>query len=271
MPELPEVETTRRGIAPHLEGNEIVTAVFRERRLRWPIEESLSRLLPKQKFHAVLRRGKYIILSTDRGHLILHLGMSGSLRVVPKTSMPDKHDHYDLLLNTGQVLRYRDPRRFGSLNWTRTDPKCHWLLKRLGPEPLSAEFSGEYILKKSRNRTLNIKAFIMDSKIVPGVGNIYANESLFTSGIRPGLAAGRVSAIRYETLVSSIKDVLSEAIQQGGTTLKDFVDSDGQPGYFKQSLFVYGRSGENCRTCKGAIKSRVLNQRATYYCPTCQH
>ncbi len=271
MPELPEVETTRRGIAPHLQGNKIVAAIFRERRLRWPIQKNLSEILAKQKIHSVTRRGKYIILKTDNGSLLIHLGMSGSLRLLSTPGSPEKHDHYDLILNTGKLLRYRDPRRFGSLHWTSSDPLSHRLLKNLGPEPLSEQFTGEYLFTKSRNKKLKIKSFIMDSHVVPGVGNIYANEALFLSQIRPGLASGNVSAKRYERLADSIKEVLSVAILKGGTTLRDFVDSGGQPGYFKQSLFVYDRAGEACKRCGTIIKSRVQNQRATYYCSNCQH
>ncbi|NNE37485.1 MAG: bifunctional DNA-formamidopyrimidine glycosylase/DNA-(apurinic or apyrimidinic site) lyase [Gammaproteobacteria bacterium] len=271
MPELPEVETTRRGIAVHLEGKQIISAAIRERRLRWPIQKNLSKILVNQKIQRVTRRGKYIILTADCGSLIVHLGMSGSLRLVSQSCAPEKHDHYDIVLETGKVLRYRDPRRFGSLFWTTSDPLSHWLLEKLGPEPLSADFTGDYMFRISRGKKRNIKSFIMDSQVVPGIGNIYANEALFTSEIRPGLASGRMSAKRYERLVASIKQVLTVAIQQGGTTLRDFVDSDGRPGYFKQSLFVYGRAGENCDRCNGTIKSRVLSQRATYYCPNCQH
>jgi formamidopyrimidine-DNA glycosylase len=271
MPELPEVETTRLGIAPFLQDAIIVDVTVRDRRLRWPVNRKLAGLITGQKVHSVTRRGKYIIVNLNSGALIIHLGMSGSLRLVDKTTAPEKHDHYDLALDSGKVLRYRDPRRFGSLHWTSSDPLLHKLLKNLGPEPLSEQFTGSYLFEKSRNRKLKIKLFIMDSHIVPGVGNIYANEALFLSQIRPGVSVGRVSASRHDRLATSIKQILNDAIRMGGTTLRDFINSDGKPGYFKQNLFVYGKDGEACRVCGNIIKSRVINQRSTYYCPNCQN
>jgi formamidopyrimidine-DNA glycosylase len=218
----------------------------------------------------VSRRGKYLQLHTPRGTLILHLGMSGSLRLVDATIAAEKHDHVDIVFDHGMALRLRDPRRFGAVLWTSRPPEQHELLKDLGPEPLSRDFTGDYLYRRSRGRKLSIKAYIMDSKIVVGVGNIYANEALFLSGIRPGKAAGRISRAQYDTLVEQIKSVLRRAIAAGGTTLRDFINGEGKPGYFKQQLNVYGRGGEACFHCGGEIKLRQQAQRATYYCPHCQ-
>lgn len=270
MPELPEVETTRRGISPYLEGNKITSAIFREKRLRWPVSRRLANNIKNQPVLEVSRRGKYIIIWLEKGAVIIHLGMSGSLRIVKIDTPPEIHEHYDLVLNSGYILRYKDPRRFGSIHWSNKNPLSHKLLKNLGPEPLSEQFTGEYLYLKSRNKTLKIKSLIMNSNVVPGVGNIYANEALFHGKIRPGIAAGRISARRFQQLTLSIKKILTIAIEQGGTTLRDFVNSEGRPGYFQQRLYVYGRAGKPCRICKTKIKSVMQNQRATYYCPNCQ-
>jgi len=271
MPELPEVETTRRGIESHLSGQVVRRVIVRDRRLRWPVDEALESHLPGQRITNITRRGKYLLLHTAAGTLIIHLGMSGSLRVLPCDSPVLKHDHVDLVFGEGQCLRLRDPRRFGAVLWTTADALQHELLKDLGPEPLGDDFNLEYLYGVSRQRKVAVKQLIMNSHVVVGVGNIYANEALFMAGIKPGIAAGRISKPRYGKLVDAIKTVLKSAIQQGGTTLRDFTASDGNPGYFRQQLNVYGRGGEPCRHCGHTIKSIQQGQRATYYCPQCQH
>jgi formamidopyrimidine-DNA glycosylase len=270
MPELPEVETTRRGIAPHIEGKIIQHVIVRERRMRWPIPHNLPRVLAGQRIERVARRGKYLLLYTRNGCLILHLGMSGSLRVLDCNVPAQKHDHVDIQFHNGVCLRLRDPRRFGCLLWTRGDPLRHELLRHLGPEPLEDAFSGGYLFDKSRGRKLAVKLFIMNSRIVTGVGNIYANEALFAAGIHPLRAAGRISLLRYERLAGAIKEVLQSAIRAGGTTLRDFTASDGRPGYFRLKLNVYEQGGKPCVNCGTAIKCIQQGQRATYYCPNCQ-
>lgn len=271
MPELPEVETTRRGIEPHLTGTRIKGVVIRQRQLRWRIPRQLEKDIRGETIRAVSRRGKYLLVHTDAGTAILHLGMSGSLRIVKAGTRAGNHDHVDVLLDNRHSLRFTDPRRFGCLLWTRDDPLQHSLLRDLGPEPLSAEFTGEYLFQRSRGRRLNIKSFLMDSHTVVGVGNIYANESLFMAGIHPKRAAGRIAQTRYVQLVDAVKEVLDASIRLGGTTLRDFVDSDGKPGYFQQTLRVYGRTGEACRHCSAAVREIRLGQRSTFYCATCQH
>lgn len=270
MPELPEVETTRRGIEPHLLQQSITRVIVRNRKLRWPVPSHLATELYQQTIRAVLRRGKYLLLRFDHGTLILHLGMSGSLRILPVASTPQKHDHVEWQLSNGQCLRLRDPRRFGAVLWTRRDPLRHRLLVALGPEPLLADFDGEYLFKRSRGRRQAIKSFIMDGKIVVGVGNIYASEALFRAGIHPLRAAGRISLKRHQKLSTAIKGILLAAIEQGGTTLRDFTDSDGSPGYFQQQLNVYGRAGQACPHCSQTIRQQSIGQRASYYCPHCQ-
>ncbi|WP_455200183.1 bifunctional DNA-formamidopyrimidine glycosylase/DNA-(apurinic or apyrimidinic site) lyase [Kaarinaea lacus] len=270
MPELPEVETTRRGIASHITKHPVKSVIVRQRQLRWPIPANLNKKLVGQKFHYVMRRGKYLLLSTQTGTLIIHLGMSGSLRVVAHDTPVEKHDHVDILFVNGTLLRYRDPRRFGAILWTSRDALQHKLLKELGVEPLAEEFTGDYLYDISRNRKLAIKQFIMDSHIVVGVGNIYANEALFLAGIRPTIAANRISQARMLKLVNAIKSVLSNAIKDGGTTLRDFTRGDGRPGYFRQKLNVYGLAGQPCPICKTSIKLIRQGQRASYYCPHCQ-
>ncbi|MDR9435502.1 MAG: bifunctional DNA-formamidopyrimidine glycosylase/DNA-(apurinic or apyrimidinic site) lyase [Thiohalophilus sp.] len=270
MPELPEVETTRRGIAPHLQGHQVREVIVRQRQLRWPIPRNLNALLRGQTIEQIDRRGKYLLLGMDTGTLILHLGMSGSLRILPATTPVQKHDHLDIVLDNGQCLRLRDPRRFGAVLWTRKDPARHKLLQSLGPEPLSDEFDGDYLWQRSRGRKLAIKSFVMDSKIVTGVGNIYANEALFIAGIHPQRAAGRISRERYQQLAVAIKQVLEAAIREGGTTLRDFTASDGKPGYFRLKLHVYERDQEPCHQCGKALRQIVIAQRSTYYCQHCQ-
>ncbi|WP_116367865.1 bifunctional DNA-formamidopyrimidine glycosylase/DNA-(apurinic or apyrimidinic site) lyase [Parahaliea mediterranea] len=270
MPELPEVETTRRGVAPHTEGRCVRAVVVREPRLRWPVPADLGERLAGQRIERIERRAKYLLFHTAVGSLLVHLGMSGSLRVLPGVApAPGRHDHVDVVLDGGGVLRFNDPRRFGCFLWVEPG-EVHPLLSRLGPEPLSEAFNGELLLRRSRGRRGPVKAFIMDGQVVVGVGNIYANEALYLSGIRPDRAAGRISASRYELLADNIKQVLTSAIAQGGTTLRDFVGGDGKPGYFAQQLFVYGRGGLPCKGCGGQLREQRLGQRSTVYCVTCQ-
>ncbi|MGQ4276787.1 bifunctional DNA-formamidopyrimidine glycosylase/DNA-(apurinic or apyrimidinic site) lyase [Pseudidiomarina sp. E22-M8] len=270
MPELPEVEVSRLGIAPHLEGQQIATTVVRDRRLRWPIPSAVDNLAGAF-IKQVERRAKYLILHTDKGYLILHLGMSGKLRVVPETSLVVKHDHFDLVLTNGQCLRFNDPRRFGCVLFSQKHPaSAHPLLVELGPEPLTEAFTASYLHAKTRGKQQAVKTFIMDNHIVVGVGNIYANEALFKAGIHPKRAASRVSLARYQRLVPMIKEILLAAIAQGGTTLQDFTQADGQPGYFKQHLNVYGRGGKQCMVCKTELTEIRLGQRSTVYCKRCQ-
>lgn len=270
MPELPEVETTLRGIAPHMLGQTVSRLQVRQWSLRWPIPKSLPAKVKGQTIKSLRRRGKYLLFEFDTGTAIMHLGMSGSVRIVSPQQPLLKHDHVDWVVGSGQIARFNDPRRFGALLWAEGDAEQHQLLKSLGPEPLRKAFGGDYLFRQSRKRKQAIKSFIMDSKIVVGVGNIYANEALFLAGIRPGRAAGSLSRAQCLTLAEQIKAVLRRAINVGGTTLRDFVNSDGQPGYFKQSLYVYGRDGQPCKLCALPLKLRRLGQRATVYCPNCQ-
>lgn len=269
MPELPEVETSRAGIAPWLEGQRIERLLVRQPRLRWPVPEALSRLLPGEKILRVGRRGKYILIQVSQGQVLLHLGMSGSVRILPLNAAPGKHDHVDLELDNGHLLRLTDPRRFGAFLWQPAG-ELHPLLASLGPEPLSDEFDSDYLVSRCKGRRTAIKAVIMNSQVVVGVGNIYANEALFLAGIDPRRAAGRISRARLACLVQSIKAVLTRAIAEGGTTLRDFVGGDGKPGYFKQQLHVYGRGGERCSSCGSILKEVRLGQRSTVFCAACQ-
>lgn len=269
MPELPEVETTRRGIAPYLEGVRVSRVVVRERRLRWPIPEDLDVRLSGQRFVQVQRRAKYLLLQAESGTLISHLGMSGSLRLVDCGTPAAKHEHVDVELESGLALRYTDPRRFGALLWS-LDPLNHELLRNLGPEPLTTEFDGERLYQCSRGRSMAIKPFIMDNAVVVGVGNIYASEALFAAGIDPRREAGSVSRARYVKLAGEIKRILAYAIERGGTTLRDFVGGDGQPGYFQQELFVYGRGGDFCKCCGTGLREVRLGQRSSVFCAKCQ-
>jgi len=271
MPELPEVETTRRGIAPLLEGKRIKTAIVRQSKLRWPVPRGLARTLSGRKIESVSRRGKYLLINTGNGHLILHLGMSGSLRVIPADTPASPHDHVDIVLQDGQCLRLRDPRRFGSLHWVPPPVEAHPLLRDLGPEPLSDLFDGGYLRDRALGRRSAVKGFIMDSHIVVGVGNIYASESLFLAGIHPQRAAGRIGAERYQRLADSIRQVLAAAIAEGGTSLRDFVQENGNLGYFAQQLRVYGREGAPCLGCGQPVRQRRIGQRSSFFCPRCQH
>lgn len=269
MPELPEVETTLRGISPHIHGHTVTQLIIRQPRLRWPIPDDLTTTLPGQQLKTTTRRGKYLLLGFERGTALIHLGMSGSLRMVKPDEPPLFHDHFDMVFGA-VALRYCDPRRFGCLLWDEGDIHQHPLLKELGPEPLTGEFNAEYLYLRSRKRTQAIKQFIMDSKIVVGVGNIYANESLFMARIKPIRKAGSLTRANCEDLVRDIVFVLQRSIDQGGTTLRDFVGGDGKPRYFKQQLLVYGRGGEPCSQCKKPLKEIRMNDRTTVYCVNCQ-
>lgn len=270
MPELPEVETSRRGIEPHILGQTVSQVIIRQKKLRWPIPTRLKTELPQSKILSVKRRGKYLLLESDTGTLIIHLGMSGSLRITDTCTAAEKHEHVDICFKNKIVLRYKDPRRFGAVLWTKKDPLKHKLLIDLGPEPLSDAFSAEHLYEYSHNRKIPIKTFIMNSHIVVGVGNIYASESLFMAGISPKRQAGNISLQRYQKLFEAIQNVLKLAIDQGGTSLRDFTRSDGKPGYFQQILNVYGRTGQPCHKCGKAIKQLTQQQRSSYYCSNCQ-
>lgn len=274
MPELPEVETTRAGLAPHLEGRRVGEVVLRRPDLRWPIPPEVSQRLPGQRIEAVRRRAKYLLLDTAGGSALLHLGMSGSLRVLPAATPPREHDHVDIVLDPDgrappRVLRFNDPRRFGCLLW-QPPGQVHPLLRALGPEPLSDEFDGDYLYARSRGRRAPVKTFLMDQRIVVGVGNIYAAEALHAAGVSPLRAAGRVSRERYRALAGSIRTILGQAIVRGGTTLRDFLAPDGAPGYFEQELAVYGRGGAPCPRCARPLRQALLGQRTTVWCSRCQ-
>jgi formamidopyrimidine-DNA glycosylase len=270
MPELPEVETTVRGIAPYIEGQQIKQVIVRQPQLRWPVRINLNEVLANASIRSVSRRAKYLLFATDIGTLILHLGMSGSLRVLPEIKCANKHDHIDFIFSNGTVLRYNDPRRFGAVLWTSSPATEHSLLIDLGPEPLLPDFDGSHLYLHARKRKTPVKSFIMDSHVVVGVGNIYANEALFMAGIHPSRHAGRISLARYQHLSDCIKTVLQSAIQQGGTTLRNFVNESGDPGYFKQQLRVYGRGGLPCLNCLQALKEIRITNRSTVFCNLCQ-
>lgn len=270
MPELPEVETTRRGLSPHLVGRRIHGVILRRPDLRWPIPAEIEERLPGARILDVRRRAKYLLMDTDHGgSAVLHLGMSGSLRVLAGDVPVRAHDHVDISLDNGRVLRFNDPRRFGCLLWQDAEVP-HPLLQDLGPEPLSAEFDGDYLFELSRGRRAPVKVFLMDQAVVVGVGNIYAAESLFKAGIHPLREAGKVSRARYRLLAAAAKQILAHAIERGGTTLRDFISPDGAPGYFEQELLVYGREGAPCRRCGSPLRHAMVGQRATVWCPRCQ-
>ncbi len=269
MPELPEVETSRRGIAPHVVGETVSRVVVRDRRLRWPVPTELDREMPGTTIRSVGRRAKYLLIETDAGTAIMHLGMSGHVYVIDAGAPGGVHDHVDIEFASGKALRLTDPRRFGSLHWS-TAPLEHHLLRRLGPEPLGDQFSGEYLYARSRGRRVAVKNFIMNARVVVGVGNIYASESLFHAGINPKRPAGRIALARYDRLARAIRAVLERAIRAGGTTLRDFYGGSGESGYFQQELDVYGRAGEPCRVCDTPVTSVVIGQRNTFYCKHCQ-
>ena len=272
MPELPEVEVIRRGIVSRLEGQRVAAVTVRNPHMRWPVPPDLGQTLVGLVIGKVMRRGKYLLFDCATGTLIVHLGMSGSLRLLPATAItaPQKHDHVDLAFENGMILRFRDPRRFGALLWSSTDVTCHKLLAQLGPEPLTEAFNGSLLYKKTRRRSASIKEVLMNSRIVVGVGNIYANEALFQAGINPTTAAGRLGLSRCAKLTQAVKDTLNLAIEAGGSSLRDFVGSDGNPGCFQQRYLVYGRTGQSCRKCGTNIKQIRQGQRSSFYCPHCQ-
>lgn len=269
MPELPEVETTLRGVLPHLQSRTVRELQVHDRRLRWPVPAELEQIVGAT-FLSGQRRAKYLLFTTDRGTLLIHLGMSGSLRILPPSTPLRKHDHLCLRLDSGMELRFHDPRRFGCVLWLTEDPALHPLLRDLGPEPLDAAFTDRYLYDLSRQRQCSVKSFIMDGHTVVGVGNIYACEALFMAGIRPTQSAGKISLPRYRKLVAAIREVLAASIEMGGTTLRDFLNESGEPGYFKQTLRVYDREGQPCLTCQSPVKRIVHAQRSTFFCAVCQ-
>lgn len=269
MPELPEVETTRRGLAPHLCGQRIVAVLLHRPDLRWPIPSAVCTGLQGQIVRDVRRRAKYLLLDVDGGSAIWHLGMSGNLRVLPGAMPLRPHDHVELCLDNGNVLRFNDPRRFGCLLW-QAEGEVHPLLRRLGPEPLEADFHADWLFQRSRGRSTCVKSFLMDQANVVGVGNIYAAEALFLAGIDPRRPAGRISLTRWQRLTAAVRQVLAQAITRGGTTLRDFLAPDGRPGHFEQELYVYGRAGDDCRVCGRRLRSAWLAGRASVWCPHCQ-
>ena len=270
MPELPEVETTRRGLLPHLVGRRIRGAVVRNANLRWPVPGDLARRLQGEEVLGIRRRGKYLLIDCRKGHLLVHLGMSGRLTVVPEGLPPRKHDHIDVRLEGGQALRFTDPRRFGAMLWLAEAADRHALLKDLGMEPLEPEFTGAALARKAEGRRVAIKQFLMNSGIVTGVGNIYASEALFHAGIHPSRSAGRISPARWDRLAASIRSTLERAVKAGGSTLRDFASADGRPGHFQNRFVVYGRAGKPCLACKTPIRALRHGQRSTFYCPACQ-
>lgn len=295
MPELPEVETARRGIEPHLLGQTFSHAVIRNHSLRWPVPNNLSAMIAGQQVLSVNRRAKYILIRIGQmeenraeksiaGDVLIHLGMTGNLRVLPASTPAQKHDHVDIHLGNEHILRYTDPRRFGTIQWvdysasgvdpslfdTPADAACHRLLANLGPEPLTDDFAGDRLYQMSRGRSVAVKNFIMNNAVVVGVGNIYASESLFAAGIHPTRAAGKISKVRYQKLADEIKQVLAKAIEAGGTTLRDFLKADGQPGYFRIQLNVYDRADEPCVVCGKPLQAKMIGQRNSFFCNTCQ-
>jgi formamidopyrimidine-DNA glycosylase len=279
VPELPEVEVIRRGIAPHLEGRHIADVTIRNPNLRWPVPPNIAETLRGLKINSVARRAKYLLLNCGEGSVILHLGMSGSLRLLTPSEAtpaglaavaPQKHDHIDLILDNGAIFRLRDPRRFGAMLWSYNDVLRHELLVQLGPEPLDAEFDGAVLYKKTRGRSASIKQVLMNSRVIAGVGNIYASEALFHARINPLSPADGISLNRYRKLAEAIKRTLNLAIEAGGSSLRDFVNSDGKPGYFQQQYWVYGRAGKPCRECGTHIMQIRQGQRSSFYCPLCQ-
>ena len=270
MPELPEVETTRRGLLPHLLGRRIRGAVVRNRSLRWPVPRDLGRKLRGEEVLAIRRRGKYLLFDLRSGHLLVHLGMSGRLSLLPDDAPVRLHDHVDVQLEGRQVLRLTDPRRFGAVLWLRDPAERHVLLRGLGLEPLEPEFTGEALHRLARGRSVAVKQFVMNGRIVTGVGNIYAAEALFRAGIHPLRSAGRISRARWDRLAAAVRETLEAALAAGGTTLRDFASADGAPGYFQGQCAVYGREGEPCIRCGTPIRALRQGQRSTFYCPACQ-
>ena len=270
MPELPEVETTRRGLNPHMAGKRIDRVVVRNRRLRWPITRTLETQASGATIKQLERRGKYLLVECSSGWMIVHLGMSGRLRVVPGDTPPGKHDHFDIVMSSGMLVRFTDPRRFGALLWSREHPSNHRLIRSLAPEPLEETFDAQWLHARTRGRSSPIKLVLMNNEIVTGVGNIYANEALFRAGINPRTKAARLSMRRCGLLVAAVKETLKDAINAGGSSLRDFIGADGKPGYFQQQYAVYGRQGEPCVRCGSTVRGIRLGQRSTFYCTRCQ-
>jgi formamidopyrimidine-DNA glycosylase len=270
MPELPEVETTRRGLLPHMVGRRFGAMVVRNASLRWPVPADLQKRLRGETIRDIRRRAKYLLFDVGSGHLLVHLGMSGRLTLVPAGTPARKHDHVDMELDGGRMLRFTDPRRFGAVLWLESPAERHALLKDLGMEPLDHAFTGEALRALAKGRSVSIKQFLMNGRIVTGVGNIYASEALFHAGIAPGRSAGRVSAERYDRLAESVRRTLARAIEAGGSTLRDFASAEGRPGYFQRRHAVYQREGKPCRVCKTPIRALRQGQRSTFYCPQCQ-
>jgi len=270
VPELPEVETTRRGLSPHVRGRRIASLKLYERRLRWPVAARLAATVAGQRIRGISRRGKYLLLKVESGTLLVHLGMSGNLRALPASASRLLHDHFDLVLDSGVARRFNDPRRFGSLLYVRGDPLAHPLLAHLAPEPLSRAFDTAYLWKVTRGRRVAVKQLLMNSRLVVGVGNIYASEALFRARIRPRRQARSLTRAEVERLVRAVRAVLRQAIRAGGTTLRDYLRADGSPGYFRQRLYVYERAGRPCRRCGTPVRAIAQGQRSTYYCPSCQ-
>lgn len=270
MPELPEVETTMRGILPHVKQQTIACVIVRERRLRWLIPANIQKILQGKKITDIERRAKYLLFKMEGGTVVLHLGMSGHLRVLTEESLPKKHDHIDIVFLNKKILRFNDPRRFGAFLWVKGNPNHHALLEHLGVEPLTKNFSGKYLFRCAQHRSVPVKTFIMDNKIVTGVGNIYATEALFDAGTDPQKLAKLLTLAEWNALSKAIKKILRDAIKRGGTTLRDFLNSDGKPGYFMQQLKAYGRAGLPCVQCHDPLKLVKLGQRSTVYCRSCQ-
>lgn len=270
MPELPEVETTLRGIGPHIKNQRVSRVIIRQAKLRWPIPADLGQLIEQANLHTLSRRAKYLLLHFDTGTLLIHLGMSGSLRIIDNNTPVAKHDHFDIFFAHNKGIRLTDPRRFGAVLWLGNDPASHPLLSKLGPEPLGTDLTAEYLYQKAQGKKVSIKQFLMNQNVVTGIGNIYCTEVLYYAGISPVRAAGNISLKRYQILVQKIQETLSRAIEQGGTTLRDFVDSDGKPGYFKQELSAYGRSGLPCNQCQHTLTEIKQANRTTVYCSKCQ-
>jgi len=270
MPELPEVETTRRGLEPHLVGRRIRDVVVRNPNLRWPVPRALARELRGARVRGISRRGKYLLFDCRKGHLLVHLGMSGRLTIVPEASPPDKHDHVDVRFEGAKVMRLTDPRRFGAMLWLSDPPERHALLRELGLEPFDRAFTGDALHALARGRRLAVKNFLMNSRIVTGVGNIYASEALFRARVHPSTQAGRISQVRWKRIADAVRTTLERAVEKGGTTLRDFASAEGAPGYFLAECAVYGREGKPCTRCGTAIKSIRQGQRSTFYCPACQ-
>ena len=271
MPELPEVETTRRGLLPQVVGRTVQRVVVRDARLRWPVPADLPARLEGHRVAGIARRGKYLLFDFGDGHLLVHLGMSGSLRRLERPEAPRSHDHIDIVLDDHSLIRLTDPRRFGAMLWVGKQPEKHALLRDLGPEPLEADFSGRHLFDRSRGRRVAVKQFLMDAHNVTGIGNIYASEALFHAGIHPSRAAGRIALPRYDRLAGAIRETLERALVAGGSTLRNYVGSDGRAGYFQQESAVYDREGQACKACGTPIRAARHGARSTYFCPHCQH